>query len=393
PQTLDVVRGRAVPLGIDVRVTDVTPDAFDDQVFGALVQYPDDDGAVVDLRPIVNAAHGAGARVAVASDLLALTLLTPPGEMDADVVVGNSQRFGVPMGYGGPHAAFFATREAFVRQAPGRIIGVSIDAHGQRAYRMTLQTREQHIRREKATSNICTAQALLANIAAMYAVYHGPEGLTAIAQRVHAFALQLARALEAVGVRQLNAHYFDTLCLAATGLADRVRHRAVHAGLNFRYFDDGRIGIALDETTTEADLDAIVRVFADGARSDVARDGGDTAIPSGLQRASAFLTHPVFNTHRSEIEMMRYIRSLERKDIGLDTSMIPLGSCTMKLNAAAEMYPVTWPEFGRMHPYAPIEQARGYVELFGDLERWLAEITGYDAVSLQPNAGSQGEYA
>jgi glycine dehydrogenase len=410
PQTLDVVAGRAEPLGIEVRVTDVTPDAFDDSVFGALVQYPDDEGAVADLRPIVNAAHGAGALVAVASDLLALTLLTPPGDMDADVVVGNSQRFGVPMGYGGPHAAFFATREAFVRQAPGRIIGVSIDAHGQRAFRMTLQTREQHIRREKATSNICTAQALLANIAAMYAVYHGPAGLTAIARRVHRRARALARALEARGLVQTNPQYFDTLCLKTPGgaLGDRVRPRALEAGINFRYFADGRVGVALDETTGDREVEAIVSVFANvsggperpALRSEEtsALEGEatrleDSAIPRGLARTSAFLTHPVFNTHHSETEMMRYIKSLERKDIGLDTSMIPLGSCTMKLNAAAEMMPITWPEFCELHPFAPADQAAGYRQIFDELEAALRAITGLPAVSLQPNSGAQGELA
>ena len=397
PQTLDVIRGRAEPLGIDVRVTDVRPDTFDGQVFGALLQYPDDEGAVVDLRPLVQAAHAAGARVAVASDLLALTLLTPPGELDADVVVGSSQRFGVPMGFGGPHAAFFATREAFVRQAPGRIIGVSIDAHGQRAYRMTLQTREQHIRREKATSNICTAQALLANIAAMYAVYHGPDGLTGIARRVHTLARRLAQAVDGLGVNLVNAHYFDTLCLSGRGLTDRVRPRALQAGLNFRYFNDGRIGIALDETTTEADVDAIVDVLAEGAgaggaRASRARDS-ESALPSSLLRTSPFLTHPVFNVHRSESEMMRYIRSLERKDIGLDTSMIPLGSCTMKLNAAAEMMPITWPEFSELHPFAPADQAAGYHQIFDELVVALRELTGLAAVSLQPNSGAQGELA
>jgi glycine dehydrogenase len=397
PQTLDVMQGRAEPLGIEVRVADVTPDAFDDRVFGALVQYPDDEGAVSDLRLLINAAHGAGARVAVATDLLALTLLTPPGEMDADVVVGSAQRFGVPMGYGGPHAAFFATREAFVRQAPGRIIGVSIDAHGQRAYRMTLQTREQHIRREKATSNICTAQALLANIAAMYAVYHGPEGLTAIGRRVHGHARRLACGLEAVGFAPVHRHYFDTLCVSRPGLAERVRPRALEAALNFRYFSDGRIGIALDETTVDADIESILTVFGTGAPGDPprpsqTRDSG-VAIPSGLQRTSPFLTHPVFNTHRSETEMMRYIRRLERKDIGLDTSMIPLGSCTMKLNAAAEMIPITWREFSELHPFAPEDQAAGYREIFDEVEAALREITGFPAVSLQPNSGAQGELA
>jgi glycine dehydrogenase len=397
PQTIDVIRGRAEPLGLEVRVTDVRPDAFGGDVFGALLQYPDDEGAIVDLRSLIKAAHDAGARVAVASDLLALTLLMPPGEMDADVVIGSSQRFGVPMGFGGPHAAFFATREAFVRQAPGRIIGVSVDAHAQRAYRMTLQTREQHIRREKATSNICTAQALLANIAAMYAVYHGPDGLTGIARRIHALAHRLAIELDAHGVRVVHPHFFDTLCLTGRGLAERVRPVALRAGLNFRYFDDGRVGIALDETTTEADVAAIAEVFSTSGRADRAAGShaadSEDALPSSLRRTSTFLTHPVFNTHRSESEMMRYIRSLERKDIGLDTSMIPLGSCTMKLNAAAEMIPITWPEFSELHPFAPPEQWAGYSQIFDELEAALKEITGLAAVSLQPNSGAQGELA
>ena len=304
--------------------------------------------------------------VAVASDLMALTLLAPPGEMGADAVVGNSQRFGVPLGYGGPHAAFFATRESFVRQAPGRIIGVSVDARGQRAYRMALQTREQHIRREKATSNICTAQALLANIAAMYAVFHGPKGLRAIGERIHGMARALEDALAAQGLRQTNAAYFDTLRIEGASAA-AVRAAAEAAGINFRYFADGAIGISVDETTTIEDVADIVKTFAarravrsfkDGAPFDRSRRRCRCAGPA------PYLTHPVFNTHHSETEMMRYIRSLERKDVGLDTSMIPLGSCTMKLNAAAEMLPVTWPEFSRMHPFAPVDQAQGYAEVF-----------------------------
>jgi glycine dehydrogenase len=402
PQTLDVLRGRAEPLGIELRVTDLTPDGFNDTVFGALLQYPDDEGAVIDPQPIINAAHAAGARIAVATDLLALALLMPPGEMDADVVVGNTQRFGVPMGYGGPHAAFFATRDAFVRQAPGRIIGVSIDAHGNPAYRMTLQTREQHIRREKATSNICTAQALLANIAAMYAVYHGPDGITAIAARVHGLARALAENLESLGIVQTNPGFFDTLCLQAPSgapLAGRVRRAALDAGLNVRYFADGRVGVSLDETTRESDIAAIVSVFAktfgvSSGSSGVPRTvTGRRDVAGLLNRTSSFLTHPVFNTHRSETEMMRYLRSLERKDIGLDTSMIPLGSCTMKLNAAAEMIPITWPEFSEMHPFAPPDQAVGYAQIFEELTAALKEITGLPAVSLQPNSGAQGELA
>jgi glycine cleavage system P protein (glycine dehydrogenase) len=398
PQTLDVLRGRAAPLRITLEVVDTAsvPSDLLARAFGVLVQYPDDRGEVVDLRPIVERAHGSGALVAVASDLLALTLLTPPGEMGADVVVGNSQRFGVPLGYGGPHAAFFATRESFVRQAPGRIIGISVDARGRQAYRMALQTREQHIRREKATSNICTAQALLANIAAMYAVYHGPTGLRAIAERVHGLTRAVDEALGAAGYRQTNAAYFDTLRIEGADVA-AVRKAAEAAGINFRYAQ-GAIGISLDETTSLEDVTDIVRVFA-AARGQEAgiprRDAVSVALkaPAALKRTSAYLTHPVFNSHHSETKMMRYIRSLERKDVGLDTSMIPLGSCTMKLNAASEMLPVTWPEFSRMHPFAPIEQAAGYRQVFRELEDALCRITGFAAISLQPNSGAQGEFA
>ena len=398
PQTLDVLRGRAEPLGIRLEVVDakaIPPDLLA-RAFGVLLQYPDDRGEAVDLRPAIEKAHAAGAMVAVATDLLALTLLTPPGEMGADAVVGNSQRFGVPLGYGGPHAAFFATRDAFVRQAPGRIIGISVDARGRQAYRMALQTREQHIRREKATSNICTAQALLANIAAMYAVYHGPAGLRAIGERVHTLARALEDALTAVGLRQTNAAYFDTLRIEGADAA-AVRRAAEEAGLNFRYAGNA-IGISLDETTTFDDVREIARVFA-AARGREAKiqlgEGAAFALnaPAALKRASAYLTHPVFNTHHSETQMMRYIRSLERKDVGLDTSMIPLGSCTMKLNAASEMIPVTWPEFSRIHPFAPGEQARGYARVFRELEDALCRITGFAAVSLQPNSGAQGEFA
>jgi glycine dehydrogenase len=376
PQTIDVLKGRAQPLKIRLEIGD--PDALPmDRAFGLLVQYPDDHGEVRDLKATIDKAHAAGLLVAVASDLMALTLLVPPGEMGADVVVGNSQRFGVPLGYGGPHAAFFATRESFVRQAPGRIIGVSIDARGHRAYRMALQTREQHIRREKATSNICTAQALLANIAAMYAVFHGPKGLRAIGQRIHAMARAVEDALTAAGLRQTNAAYFDTLHIEGAN-AGAVSKAAAEAGINFRYFEDGAIGISVDETTTIEDVADIVKTFT---------------APIHLRRQSEYLTHPVFNSHHSETEMMRYIRSLERKDVGLDTSMIPLGSCTMKLNAAAEMLPVTWPEFSRMHPFAPLDQARGYADVFKDLEAALCEVTGFAGMSLQPNSGAQGEFA
>jgi len=392
PQTIDVLRGRAEPLNIRVELGD--PDSLRmDRAFGLLLQYPDDRGEIRDLAPIIEKAHAAGLLVAVATDLMALTLLTPPGESGADAVVGNSQRFGVPLGYGGPHAAFFATRESFVRQSPGRIIGVSIDARGHRAYRMALQTREQHIRREKATSNICTAQALLANIAAMYAVFHGPSGLRAIAERIHGLARTLEEALTAQGLVQTNRAYFDTLRVEGAGVA-AVRMAAEAAGLNFRYATDGAIGISLDETTTIDDVADIVKVFTSGKRP-VFKERAPFSLkaPVSLRRTSPYLTHPVFNTHRSETQMMRYIRSLERKDVGLDTSMIPLGSCTMKLNAAAEMLPITWTAFSRMHPFAPREQAAGYAEVIRDLESALCEITGFAAVSLQPNSGAQGEFA
>jgi glycine dehydrogenase len=392
PQTIDVLKGRAEPLKIRVEIGD--PDTLPmDRAFGLLLQYPDDRGEVRDLRPIIEKAHAAGLLVAVASDLMALTLLVPPGEMGADAVVGNSQRFGVPLGYGGPHAAFFATRESFVRQAPGRIIGVSVDARGHRAYRMALQTREQHIRREKATSNICTAQALLANIAAMYAVFHGPEGLRAIGERIHSMARAVEDALVAHGLRQTNAAYFDTLHIEGANVP-AVKKAAEAAGINFRYMADGAIGIAVDETTTIEDVADIVKTFAPGGKA-LFKNHQPFALkaPRELERTSAYLTHPVFNTHHSETEMMRYIRSLERKDVGLDTSMIPLGSCTMKLNAAAEMLPVTWPEFSRMHPFVPPDQAQGYAEVFRDLEAALCEITGFAGMSLQPNSGAQGEFS
>jgi glycine dehydrogenase len=396
PQTIDVLRARAEPLGIELVVGDPSRLERTDRIFGALVQSPDEAGLVHDLRDFIARARREGVAVAVATDLLSLTLLMPPGELGADVVFGSSQRFGVPMGYGGPHAAFFATLERHVRQAPGRIIGVSVDSHGNRAYRMSLQTREQHIRREKATSNICTAQALLANIAGLYAVYHGPRGLTAIGRRVHGHARLLERELGKLGLRQGNALFFDTLRIDGADAA-RVRSAALAARINFRYRDDGGVNVALDETTNLDDLEAIVKVFAEASGKPVSVDRSawrlDTDLPVGAARTSAFLTHPVFNTHHSETEMMRYIRGLERKDIGLDTSMIPLGSCTMKLNAASEMLPVTWPAFSKPHPFVPVEQMAGYQQIFSELERSLAEITGFAAVSLQPNSGAQGEFA
>src|SRR5262245_52701390 len=401
PQTIDVVKGRAEPLGIELVFGDPLKARFDDRVFGILVQSPDEAGLVHDLQPIIERAKAAGVLVAVATDLLSLTLLKPAGELGADVVLGNSQRFGVPLGYGGPHAAFFATLEGHVRQAPGRIIGVSVDADGDTAYRMAIQTREQHIRREKATSNICTAQALLANMAGFYAAYHGAKGLTKIARRVHALAGLLERELTALGLRQLNPTYFDTLRVAGAP-ADAVRTKAVEARINFRYRHDGSITIALDETTLLQDVDAIVDVFSAAVgkpRPD--RQGGTGSpredayreYPAHLARTSRFLEHPVFNSYHSETEMMRYIRGLERKDIGLGTSMIPLGSCTMKLNAASEMLPITWPEFSSIHPFAPLDQTTGYQRIFREIEQWLCEITGFSAVSLQPNSGAQGEFA
>jgi glycine dehydrogenase len=399
PQTLDVLRSRAEPLGIELRVGPAGSMTFDGPVFGALVQYPDEAGRLDDLRPFIERAHAAGVLVAVATDLLALTIVTPPGEMGADAVFGNSQRFGVPLGFGGPHAAFFATRQDHVRHMPGRIIGVSVDAQGHTAYRMALQTREQHIRREKATSNICTAQALLANMAAMYAVYHGPEGLRAIAVRVHGMARALAGALGSLGCTQENTSFFDTLRVTTdAGKAAKIHEAAGARGMNFRRVSETAIGIALDETTTQADLVGILDVFAEacgrtGAVALAAVEDAVSDLPPALRRTSQYLTHPVFNSHRSETEMMRYLKQLERKDIGLDTSMIALGSCTMKLNAASEMFPVSWPAFSRMHPFAPANQTEGYRQMCGELEAALCEITGFAAVSLQPNSGAQGEFA
>ncbi len=400
PQTIAVLRSRAEPLGIALKIvaTDQMPLDQPD-VFGALVQYPDEQGRLDDLKPFIDKARAANVKVAVATDLLALALATSPGEAGADVVFGNSQRFGVPLGFGGPHAGFFATSQDFVRHMPGRMIGVSVDSHGHRAYRMALQTREQHIRREKATSNICTAQALLANMAAMYAVYHGPDGIKAIATRVHAMTRALDSALKSMGFEQRNPYYFDTLRIVADKeRIAKVRDGALAHNFNFRYVGDSEIGISLDETVTMGDLAAVVDVFAAQAPKPVKtialkEDPCGPSWPPALMRQTPYLTHPVFNTHRSESEMMRYIRSLERKDVGLDTSMIPLGSCTMKLNAAAEMYPVSWEEFSRMHPFAPPNQTEGYRQICYELEEALCTITGFAAVSLQPNSGAQGEFA
>ena len=397
PQTIGVLRTRAEPLGIEVIVGDPATVTFGPKMFGALVQTPDEAGVVHELTSFVERAHAAGVLVAVATDLLALTLLRPPGELGADVVVGSAQRFGVPMGYGGPHAAFFATRKAHVRQMPGRLVGVSVDAHGKTAYRMALQTREQHIRRERATSNICTAEALLANMAGLYAVYHGPGGLTSIASRVHESATALAGALLYIGIYQRNTVFFDTIRLEVPGGAStvvRIHDEALRARMNFRYRPDGTINITVDETTEADDVAAIAEVFARALGTKTPPIGPVTAeFEPSYARTSTFLTHPVFNTYHSETQMMRYVRGLERKDIGLDTSMIPLGSCTMKLNAAAEMLPLTWHEFSAMHPFAPVEQAAGYQQVLRSLESAFCKITGLAAVSLQPNSGAQGEFA
>ena len=400
PQTLDVLQVHAEPLGIVLEVVDPTEMQFTDKMFGVLLQYPDVNGEVRDNAPIIRAAKDKGLFVAVAADLLSLTLLTPPGEMGADVAVGSSQRFGVPMGYGGPHAAFFACKEEYKRQVPGRIIGVSIDRRGLPAFRMALQTREQHIRREKATSNICTAQTLLANMAGLYAVYHGPEGLKNIATQIHIKAKILAEQLEALGFKQLNSMFFDTLRIdtADPETQKAVRKQALQAQVNFRYIDDRQVAIALDETTTPENLQKIVEIFAATAGKSASTidwekySGMKPAFGEALTRQSDYLTHPVFHKYHTETKMMRYIRSLENKDLTLATSMIPLGSCTMKLNAATELMPVSWREFNGLHPFVPDDQAQGYHKIFRELEQWLCEITGFAAVSLQPNSGAQGEF-
>ncbi|MFI8607730.1 aminomethyl-transferring glycine dehydrogenase [Pseudomonas sp. NPDC077649] len=396
PQTLDVLRTRAEPLGIEVEVGDEAAITDASAYFGALLQYPASNGDIFDYRALVERFHAAGALVAVAADLLALTLLTPPGEFGADVALGSAQRFGVPLGFGGPHAAYFATRDAFKRDMPGRLVGMSVDRFGKPALRLAMQTREQHIRREKATSNICTAQVLLANIASMYAVYHGPKGLSEIAQRVHSFTAILALGLTKLGHGVEQQHFFDTLSIKTGAKTAELHAKARAAGINLREIDAERLGLSLDETTDQAAVEALLALFAgDQATPAVADLAAQIAsrLPEGLLRQSAILQHEVFNRYHSETELMRYLRKLADKDLALDRSMIPLGSCTMKLNAASEMIPVTWPEFGNLHPFAPVEQAAGYTQLTNELEAMLCAATGYDAVSLQPNAGSQGEYA
>ncbi|MEU1627959.1 aminomethyl-transferring glycine dehydrogenase [Streptomyces sp. NPDC020096] len=398
PQTVAVIQTRAEPTGVEVVVADLSagiPDEVAERgVFGVLLQYPGASGAVRDPRPVIERAHELGAIVTVAADLLALTLLTSPGELGADIAVGTSQRFGVPMGFGGPHAGYMAVREQFARSLPGRLVGVSVDADGNKAYRLALQTREQHIRREKATSNICTAQVLLAVMAGMYAVYHGPEGLASIARRVHRYAAVLAEGLRAGGVEVLHGRFFDTITVRVPGRAAEVVAAARRAGVNLRQVDADLVGIACDETTDRDQLAAVWGAFGvSGNAVDALDETTPDALPTGLLREVDYLTHPVFHQHRSETAMLRYLRRLADRDYALDRGMIPLGSCTMKLNATTEMEPVTWPEFGALHPFAPIEQAEGYATLIHELEERLAEVTGYDKVSIQPNAGSQGELA
>ncbi|MFL6136811.1 MAG: aminomethyl-transferring glycine dehydrogenase [Frankiaceae bacterium] len=396
PQTIAVVRTRALPMGFDVVVADLHDGLPDGDLAGVLLQYPGSSGEVRDLEPIIAAAHERGALVTVAADLLALALLRPPGELGADIAVGSTQRFGVPLGFGGPHAAYMAVGDRLARNLPGRLVGVSVDADGAPAYRLALQTREQHIRREKATSNICTAQVLLAVVAAMYAVYHGPDGLARIARRAHRCAAVLAAGLRAGGVEVATRAFFDTLTVRLPGRAAEVAAAARAEGINVRLAGDDAIGISCDEVTEPAHVVALWRALGvPGDESDVVRLDGETpdALPDGLLRESPYLTHPVFHAHRSETAMLRYLRRLSDRDVALDRSMIPLGSCTMKLNATAEMEPISWPGFAGIHPFAPLDQVAGYRELIGSLERFLVEITGYDAVSLQPNAGSQGELA
>ena len=390
PQTIAVVSTRAEPLGIEVVVAELESVPPGD-CFGVLVQNPGSSGLLRDYTALIDAAHDSGAIVTVATDLLALTLVRPPGEMGADIAVGSAQRFGVPLGFGGPHAGFMAVRSGLERQLPGRLVGVSIDAAGAPAYRLALQTREQHIRREKATSNICTAQVLLAVISGMYAVYHGPDGLRHIAERTHRHAARLARALQSNGFTLHGTSFFDTLRIATPGRARELAAAALAVGINVAVIDDDTIGVACDETTTAEHVARAAEAF--GVSVPDADDGSELSFDGRLARESAYLTHPVFHAHRSETAMLRYLRRLADRDFALDRGMIPLGSCTMKLNATAEMEPISWPEFAGIHPFAPAEQTHGYLELIHNLEDWLAEITGYDAVSLQPNAGSQGELA
>ena len=392
PQTIDVVNTRAQALGIEIQVGDPWEDLNPEECYGVLIQYPGSSGRIRDIREVVAKSHAYEGLVCVSADLLALCLLTPPGDLGADLVVGTSQRFGVPLGFGGPHAGYLAARESHKRSLPGRLVGVSVDSGGRPATRLALQTREQHIRRDKATSNICTAQVLLAVLASMYAVWHGPSGLKQIAQRIHDLTALLAASLDSTGVVVLNESFFDTLTVRVPNQADRVLERALAEGINLRRVDSNTVGVSLDETCDLEVVESLVRAFGCGSRAPVTVDHR-SGIPPQLERSSNFLTHSVFNSYRSETEMLRYIRRLADKDIALDRGMIPLGSCTMKLNATSEMEPITWPEFADMHPFAPLDQAQGYIKLIAELEEWLLACTGYDAISLQPNAGSQGEFA
>ncbi len=395
PQTIDVLKTRSNPIGVELVIGDLgTFDITDPSLFGVYIQYPDNNGAIADHSAFIAAAHEKEVNVVMGADLMSLLLLKSPGEMGADIVVGSSQRFGVPMGFGGPHAAFFASKEEYKRVIPGRIIGASLDANGKPGYRMALQTREQHIRREKATSNICTAQVLLSVMAGMYAVYHGPEGLKKIALRIHGLAKSLETNLKALGLTQVNENYFDTIKVA---VADKkvVQEEATKHQINFKYYQDNHIGISIDETTTVKDLEAIVGVFAASVKKSASPkvEAHEISWPASLVRTSAYMTHPVFHSYRSEHQMLRYIKKLENKDLSMVHSMISLGSCTMKLNATTEMIPVTWPELGQMHPFAPSNQTEGYQMMIKNLEDWLMEITGFSGISLQPNSGAQGEYA
>ncbi|WP_061248982.1 aminomethyl-transferring glycine dehydrogenase [Leptospira alstonii] len=393
PQTIDVVVTRANPLGIEVEIGSHETVELNEDFFGVLLQYPATDGKIIDYTSFIQRAHNVGSVATVAADLLALTLLKSPGEMGADIAVGSSQRFGLPLGFGGPHAGYFATKDEFKRSMPGRLIGVSKDSQGNPGLRLSLQTREQHIRRDKATSNICTAQVLLAVISSMYAVYHGPEGLKDIATRIHKFTGVLANALKSVGFAITNDSFFDTITIQAGGKAKDFLNKANSKKINLREFQDGRIGIALDETVNASDLKDLFDIF-DVKNADIEKLFLNSAnVPDSFKRNTSYLAHPVFQSHHTETKMLRYIRKLESRDLSLTTSMIPLGSCTMKLNATTEMYPVTWPEFGAIHPFAPADQTEGYKVIFEQLEKWLCEITGFAGVSLQPNAGSQGEYA
>lgn len=404
PQTIDVLKTRAEPLDIELVISDINQAELSEQYFGIILQYPDQFGQVVDYSQIIQNAKDLDIKIIFAADLLSLTLLKAPGEMGADIVVGSTQRFGVPMGFGGPHAGYFATKEENKRHIPGRIIGVSVDSNGRSAYRMSLQTREQHIRRDKATSNICTAQALPAVLAGMYAVYHGPDGLRAIANKIHSLTRLLDNNLKELGFVQNNEHYFDTLTVDlsnhSASILDELKKQCIKNKINLRYIDENTIGISVDETKSVKDIKKLINIFSSsiGKQSDSASSDDDLnrvnpKIPENLQRNSAYLTHPIFNTNRSETQMMRYIKKLENRDLSLNTSMTPLGSCTMKLNAASEMIPVTWEEFSRIHPFAPTDQTKGYAQIIKELQKDLIEITGFKGVSLQPNSGAQGEYA